>query len=425
MCYNPGVVAETDLLEAAHRRLQANLQSGVSPWNGQPYSFVCPSVKTYPFQWFWDSCFHAVVWSHLDIAQAREELRTLLRAQRADGFIPHRIAWQGRITFPYRFYLHSNSLLRPWRSELIQPAVLAIALEAVHNRSGDAAFLTEGLPGVARYYRWLAENRDPDGDDLISIIHPYESGLDHKPAYDVLLRPLSRAGAPGVGMALRAVDAVNRACRYNLRLIFSLDRFNVEDVLVNCVYAQGLASLARLFRQQGDEAKAESHARWAERVEQAILTKCRQPDGLFYDLYSRGEHKASTKTVTCLFPLILDSIDRQTAERLVKEHLLNEAEFWLPYPLPSVSRDEPSFNPSFRSPARSGLWRGPTWVCINWFLVKGLRKHGFEEVAAHIVDKTKELVLQHGFREFYNPFTGEPYGAQGFAWSPLIVDMLA
>ncbi|MDP2948761.1 MAG: hypothetical protein Q8P22_04410 [Chloroflexota bacterium] len=415
---------ETDLLEAAHRQLQANRQSGVSPWNGQPYSFVCPSVKTYPFQWFWDSCFHAVVWSHLDPAQAREELRTLLRAQRADGFIPHRIAWQGRIAFPYRFYLHSNSPLRPWRSELIQPAVLAIALEAVHARSGDAAFLTEVLPGVERYYRWLAENRDPDGDNLISIIHPYESGLDHKPAYDVLFRPLSQAGPPGVRMALRGIDVVNRMCRYNLRLIFNLDRFNVEDVLVNCVYAQGLASLSRLLRQQGDDAKAESYARWAERVEQAILTKCREPDGLFYDLYSRRERKAKTKTVTCLFPLILDSIDRQTAERLVKEHLLNEAEFWLPYPLPTVSRDEPAFNPSFRSPAQSGLWRGPTWVCINWFLVRGLRKHGFEDVATHIVAKTKELVLQHGFREFYNPLTGEPHGAEGFAWSTLVVDML-
>jgi len=71
----------------------------------------------------------------------------------------------------------------------------------------------------------------------------------------------------------------------------------------------------------------------------------------------------------------------------------------------------------------SGLWRGPTWVCINWFLARGLRKHGFTDEAARIVEKTKELVLRGGFREFYNPFTGEPYGAPGFGWSTLVLDM--
>jgi glycogen debranching enzyme len=164
----------------------ANLRRGISPWTGKPYSFAWPSTQTYPYQWFWDSCFHAIVWTHLDMEQAKEELRTLLRAQRVDGHIPHRIAWERTATYPYRFYLHSRSMRHPWRSELVQPPVLAIAVEEVHARSGDDAFLAEVLPGVAKFYRWLADQRDPDGDDLISIIHPYESGIDHKPAYDVV-----------------------------------------------------------------------------------------------------------------------------------------------------------------------------------------------------------------------------------------------
>ena len=39
--------------------------------------------------------------------------------------------------------------------------------------------------------------------------------------------------------------------------------------------------------------------------------------------------------------------------------------------------------------------------------------------------RTRELVDKHGFREFYNPYTGEPYGAPGFGWSTLVIDMLA
>jgi hypothetical protein len=109
-------------------------------------------------------------------------------------------------------------------------------------------------------------------------------------------------------------------------------------------------------------------------------------------------------------------------ERLVCDHLLNPGEFWLPYPVPTVARDEPSFSATFRSPLASGYWRGPTWVCINWFLARCLRKHGFEAEAAHIVEKTKELVLRGGFREFYNPLTGAPLGAR-VQQSTLVVDM--
>ena len=42
-----------------------NRQRGTAPWCGLEYDFVCPSTGTYPFQWFWDSCFHAVALSPL------------------------------------------------------------------------------------------------------------------------------------------------------------------------------------------------------------------------------------------------------------------------------------------------------------------------------------------------------------------------
>ena len=169
--YN-AAVTDAELREAAERQLRANLRRGVSSLNGRPYSFCVPSNITYPFQWFWDSCFHAIVWSHIDIEQAKEELRTLLRAQRKSGRIPHRIAWEKMRVYPYRFYLHSTSLRQPTASRLVQPPLLAQAIEAVYGRSGDREFVEQMLPGTERLYRWLAANRDPDGDILVSIIHP-------------------------------------------------------------------------------------------------------------------------------------------------------------------------------------------------------------------------------------------------------------
>ena len=72
---------------------------------------------------------------------------------------------------------------RPRATAMIQPPVIAQAVEAIVEAGGEA-FLDEALPALERYYRYLATERDPDRDDLISIIAQFESGLDFSPAYD-------------------------------------------------------------------------------------------------------------------------------------------------------------------------------------------------------------------------------------------------
>jgi glycogen debranching enzyme len=417
-------MTDAELREAAERQLRANLRQGVSSINGRRYSFCVPSNITYPFQWFWDSCFHAIVWSHIDVEQAKEELRTLLRAQRKSGRIPHRIAWEKMRIYPYRFYLHSTSLRHPNASRLVQPPLLAQAIEVVYQRSGDRAFLEQTLPATERSYRWLADNRDPDGDSLVSIIHPYESGLDHKPSFDRVFG-LPKPSAVGCTTAVRALDVWNRVLEYDLPRIFRADRFNVEDTLFNCVYAQGLAAIARLWSELGDSTKATEFEAWSRGVEAAIRSKMRGDDGLYYDLYSKHDRRSEVKTVTSLFPLILDGLPKGEAQQLVQKHLTRGYEFWTPFPVPTVAVGEQSFEPSFKSPFRSGLWRGPTWVSTNWFIVCGLLRHGYTDEAKHISTRTRQLIEKHGFREFYHPYTGNAYGAPGFGWSTLIVDMVA
>ena len=61
---------EREALEAGARQiLLTNLRRGVADWNGKEFSFVVPSLRGYPFQWFWDSCFHAIALTHLDLDQ--------------------------------------------------------------------------------------------------------------------------------------------------------------------------------------------------------------------------------------------------------------------------------------------------------------------------------------------------------------------
>lgn len=95
---------------------------------------------------------------------------------------------------------------------------------------------------------------------------------------------------------------------------------------------------------------------------------------------------------------------------------LKSKEFWSEFPVPTVSLDEPSFDPE-------GFWRGPTWIATNWFIYKGLKNYGFDDIAKQIKNSSGALIEKSGFREYFNPHTGDGFGAENFTWGGLIVDM--
>lgn len=404
-----------DIYDRARSVLLRNERTGHDRRTGKAFGYISPSPHKYPFQWSWDSCLHAVALSHIEPELAKREIRTLLLAQHPDGFVPHVTFW--RLPHPFD-YIQCRRAFLPRHTALVQPPVLAQAVAAVYRRSGDTDFLDEVLPGVQRHYLWLLRRRDPDSDGLISIISPYE-GLDYSPAYDAALG-LERAGYLRVWCRTRCVDVRNWLLNYRYEAILRRGYFNVEDVLVNCVFAQGLRLLAALCEERGRQEEAETLRERAGETERALLRKCYdEADGCFYNLYSTAELPAKVKTVGSLFPLILEGLEGRVVEALVG-HLLSPDEFWAPFPVPSVSMNEPSFNPH----ARLSLWRGPTWINTNWFLVGGLRRHGYPEVARDIVKASLELVNRSGFREYYDPITGEGLGASNFGWSTLVLDMM-
>ena len=412
----------TAILEGAHRLLLGNLKKGHDGRFKREYSYVCPSLKSYPWQWFWDSCFHAIALSNLDVNLAKSELRNLMSVQAGDGFIPHVIHWGAGWAVAFWGYGQSKFSWRPKHTALVQPPVLAQAVRCVAERSQDEKFLLDCLDGVKRYYLWLRDNRDPDADGLISVITPYETGMDQLPAYDEAMG-LKDPSRLGIHLRERVLDLQNLVMgrNYNLEVIFRRDRFNVEDVMMNCLYAQGLRDIAAMSGMVGDGVTRDSFTKLALRTEQAVLEKLYDPQRqAFWGLWSKHERPLKVMTVSSLFPVLLESIDRARLDELVQRHILNEEEFWLPYPVPSVAKSEPSF----RASERILIWRGATWVNTNWFIMKGLQRKGYVEPARLIARKSAELVLKSGFREYYNPLTGEGYGAEGFGWSTLIADML-
>lgn len=399
---------------------QRNRQRGLAPWCGLEYDFVCPSSETYPFQWFWDSCFHAVALSHLDVSRARGELRSLLANQQPDGFVAHVTFWQ-REKYEALLSTYSIAYRTPYLSDCIQPPVLAEATAAAARGEGGDAFLQEVLPKVRRYFDWLHEVRDPDGDGLVATLQPDESGLDHTPKYDAYLRIATVVHQEYVDAWQRVAGPYDTVGRVPARM-FELDVFVVEDVLVNTIYAENQRVLAGLLERTGDAAGAAEMRARGEATLAGLLQKCWDPQaGLFFDLAGRREEMLRVNTVSSLLPLALPNLPAPIAQRLLA-HLSDPREYWARYPVPSVAMNEHSFVPGVCGDKL--VFRGPTWMNTNWYLSRGLRHHGRPDLARIIEQRSAELVERFGFREYYDPLHGQGNGARDFSWTALVLDML-
>src|SRR5512142_49067 len=200
--------AHSELAARARAVLAQNRHQGTSKWENRSFNFVCPSNETYPFQWLWDSSFHAIALTHVDVGLAQQELLCLLQAAQPDGFIPHMILWE-REKYLEQIAHYNIAMLNDYLTAITQPPVLAQAIERVYGAAKDASFLASVLPITKAYYRWWIRHRDPDHDDLVAIVQPDESGLDALPGYDALLKmaTLDRAGLNAAMKSLFAAYA--------------------------------------------------------------------------------------------------------------------------------------------------------------------------------------------------------------------------
>jgi hypothetical protein len=414
--------ARYETMRAAVRALyDRNRQQGIATWCGLEYDFVCPSTGTYPFQWFWDSCFHTVALAHFDLPRARSEVRSLLANAQPDGFVAHVTFWQ-RERYEAMLATYAIAYRTPYLSDCIQPPVLAEAAAAAAHGEGGDAFLVEVLPKVVAYFEWLDRMRDPDRDGLIATLQPDESGLDHTPKYDAYLG-VERVTLADFTAAWERVAHPYAAVGRDHDRMFALDRFVCADVLVNTIYAENQRVLADLLERTGDAGGAARFRSRAKRTVDALVAKCWDAeDGLFYDRVGRdGRGRLRVNTVSSLMPLVLD-IPREAADALIAQ-IEDPRRYKAPFPVPSTALDEPGY---LKPDADSRLvWRGPTWINTNWYLARGLRRHGREDLARTIEDRSAALVEQSGFREYYDPFTGTGFGAEGFSWTALALDMLA
>jgi glycogen debranching enzyme len=332
---------------------------------------MTPSMIHYVGIWQWDAYFHALAYRHLEPHLAHDQLRILLDHQRPDGMIPDAIHDEGTVT----------RLDFPIEADVTKPPLIAWAAWKLYETDHDREFLEEVYEPIVRWNNWWFEHNDTDGNGLCEYLHPYSSGLDDSPLWD--------------------------------------DGMPVESPDLNTYLCMQQEALSRMANELGLKADAELWMRRADQQAQRLIDyRWDEQAGLFWA--SQNGRTVNVRTPFSLFPLITGRMPANIADRLVA-HMTDEREFWTKYPLPTVAIDDPKYNPLV-------MWRGPTWVNVNYLMIEGLQRSGYTELARELRRRTLDMIESaDDIYEYYQPETGEipPKAASTFGWSSAIFIDLA
>ena len=334
---------------------------------------MTPSKIHYVGVWQWDAYFHALAYRHVELNLAKDQLRIVLDHQRADGMIPDAVHDEGTVT----------RLTFPVEADVTKPPLLAWAAWKLYEIDHDREFLDEIYEPIVRWNDWWFKHNDSDGNGLCEYHHPFSSGLDDSPLWD--------EGVP------------------------------VESPDLNtylCLQQEALSKIARVI---GEARDVERWARGADALAARMIRWMWDgPAGLFWASHPHNGSRINVRTPFSLFPLLTGRLPADMAQRLVA-HLTDEREFWPRYPVPTVALNDPKFNPL-------QMWRGPTWVNINYLLIEGLQRTGYGDLARDLRCRTLDMLSAHDdIYEYYQPQTGEvpPKAASIFGWSSAVFIDLA
>jgi hypothetical protein len=430
-----------------------------------------PAHGLYPHQWSWDTAFISYGHAIMNASRARIEMEALFDGQWRNGLLPHIVfnpAVPDSAYFPGADYWRSSANssgeapAAPETSGIVNPPVHTSAVLNLLRRDPSAetrAFASRMYAPLTRWMDYLRTERDPDGNGLVYIRHPWESGMDNAATWDAILEGI--VVPPGSIPAYHRTD-LNHSDPADRPSNATYDRFVylmicarnfsyseaaisgrggcpflVEDVLFNTLYIQGAADLAELALLTGHAADAPRWRAVAKRAMASLSAQRWQANlSMFSDWDMRGGSPILVRSVGGLAPLLLPNatlaaIGSSAAESR-RDALLATLRTSPGYKsavhgVPSLDPLDPRFSPRL-------YWRGPAWFNIDWLLLQGLlgggtpaaaaasreeseSEHAADELKARLLKTMSELVERHGAREYWDPFTGEPHGTTSFSWT--------
>ena len=341
----------------------------------------------------WDIYFENLYLANFGVSDyCFSNLKTFLKRQHLNGFV-------------------SRTLIEPRPYQQFKPFLAQIAFLG-SKQTNDFLWLTERVDG--------AENSGPAEGGIMDE-KTYVDGLTY---YERLqkyvdfwfwFQDFDKNGLPVWNSADHSGmdNQFSRAGSFNA--------FRVEGVDLACYLYRELKNmevLAHMTQHLDDEKRYKQQAEeLAANIRKYLWN---EEDGFFYDRDERTGEQIKVKSVAGFMPLFAGVATFEQAERLVQEHLTNEEEFWLPYPIPAYAKTEPDYDQSAGDHGCN--WRGTAWIPTNYMVFHGLLDYGYRDLAKELADKTFRMVMDRNptTREYYNAETGAGLGLDPFwGWSTL------
>lgn len=394
--------------------------------------YTVPTQGLYPFQWNWDSAITALGWVKFDEPRAWQELDMLISGQWDDGMIPHILFHKESDTyFPGPDVWGADKKVKS--TSISQPPVLTTIVKKLFEEATDKKLRDQKiagmLPHLIRYHLWWYNARDPEKTGLVASYHPWESGMDNSPAWDLALERVPQVTWQYERRDLSHIDAAERPHKeqYDRYLylvdFFKHNHFDSEVIYRNCPYKTNdvsliailhratldLLSLCDAFKINGED--VESLKASVELTKQGINKLWCEETSFFYSRDLITDSLCNVKTSAGFLPLLGGLASNEQIKCLTIE--INE---WLTasqYAIASTDPKEASYEPQ-------RYWRGPVWLHINWLIALGFEDCGDISTAKEIKDKTETLFRQFKFYEYFNADTGVGCGGNDFSWTAAI-----
>jgi hypothetical protein len=325
-------------------------------------------------------------------------------------------------------------------SGVVQPPVHATAALYIYRHAENEAkardFLEYAFSKLGAWHDYLYRERDPEGEGLVYIRHPWESGMDNSPVWDQTMQRLHLRSdqVPRYHRAdIYTVSASDRPTsgaydRFAYLVKFFADRsydetkirqdcpFLVQDVLFNSLLYKADGDLAEIARIVGeDPSPYEDLARKTRSAVEEKLWDEERGTYMDYDLVD-GRPVRVYFGPNLAGPLYAGIPEQDRAKRVV-DTLENEG-FGLAdeaiTPIPSYDLHGFGFS-------EERYWRGPVWINIDWFLMHGLEAYGYQDYAKRLRKTIVELCKNEDFHEYFDPFTGKGLGSILFSWSAALL----
>ncbi len=360
--------------------------------------YASPNHITYPFQWLWDSCFHAIAWADVDRAdRALVELATALSTQAADGFVPH-------MNYVRRPGAHADLWGRDDASSITQPPMYGHAAAELKRRGLEVP--DELVDRCRNGLRFLVSERPRHASGLVTLCHPWESGADDSPRWDGAIGhepwTLERWRAHKSWLVSQIEQS---ACGSPL----TNPAFDVASVGFSALVAFNAAELADTF---GDDDLAAAAADIRSAVESRWDFELRT----WVDAGATENGSGRVRTIDgALGVLVTGALDQRDA---LFADLVDDTAYGGPFGPAGVHRAEPCFDPR-------SYWRGPTWPQMAYLMWVAARRSGRDDIAEQLGRQLVAGAAGSGFAEYWDPDDATGGGACPQTWATIAVAVLS